>query len=75
MTQEKERLEVERSLEQLNSELMVRKAQFKCLKEQGESYLIKVQRAYHDKLNDDGIYQDGINGAELWPFGWLVHPP
>ncbi|WP_431648745.1 DUF935 domain-containing protein [Enterobacter hormaechei] len=22
---------------------------------------------------DDGSYQDGLNGAELWPFGWLVH--
>lgn len=22
---------------------------------------------------DDGSYQDGKNGAELWPFGWLVH--
>lgn len=22
---------------------------------------------------DDGTYQDGKKGAELWPFGWLVH--
>lgn len=22
---------------------------------------------------DDGSYSDGINGGELWPFGWLVH--
>ncbi|KNC89697.1 DUF935 domain-containing protein [Trabulsiella odontotermitis] len=22
---------------------------------------------------DDGSYQNGISGSELWPFGWLVH--
>jgi phage gp29-like protein len=22
---------------------------------------------------DDGSYQDGKSGSELWPFGWLVH--
>lgn len=55
MTQEKERLDVERSLAQQHSELVVLKAQFQRLKEQRETFLVKVQREYHDKLNDAQI--------------------
>lgn len=29
---------------------------------------------HNDELRlDDGSWQDGLNGSELWPFGWLVH--
>ncbi|EKN5996293.1 DUF935 domain-containing protein [Yersinia enterocolitica] len=29
---------------------------------------------HNDEIRlDDGSQQDGKNGAELWPFGWLVH--
>jgi RTX toxin transport system membrane fusion protein len=55
MTQEKERLDVERSLAQQNAELAVLKALFQRLKEQRETFLVKVQREYHDKLNDARI--------------------
>jgi phage gp29-like protein len=30
--------------------------------------------SHGDELRlDDGSYQDGKSGAELWPFGWLIH--
>lgn len=55
MTQEKERLDVERSLTQQHAELAVLKAQFQRLKEQRETFLAKARREYHDKLSDARI--------------------
>lgn len=52
MTQEKERLDIERALAQQHAELAVLKAQHQRLKEQRETFLAKVQREYHDKLNE-----------------------
>lgn len=51
LEQEKERLEIERSLSQQHADLAVLKAQYKSLVERKESYLAKTQREYFDKLN------------------------
>uniref|UniRef100_UPI0037DCD64E HlyD family type I secretion periplasmic adaptor subunit n=1 Tax=Xenorhabdus griffiniae TaxID=351672 RepID=UPI0037DCD64E len=50
--QEKERLEVERSLSQQHAELTVLEEQYQGLQESRERYLAKINREYYDQLNE-----------------------
>ncbi|WP_340621305.1 HlyD family type I secretion periplasmic adaptor subunit [Xenorhabdus siamensis] len=50
--QERERLEVERSLSQQHAELAVLEEQYQGLQESREHYLAKINREYYDQLNE-----------------------
>ncbi|NOI77364.1 HlyD family type I secretion periplasmic adaptor subunit [Vibrio coralliilyticus] len=51
LEQEKERLELERSLSQQHADMAVLKAEYQSLVERRESFLAKTRREYYDKLN------------------------
>ncbi|WP_289997843.1 HlyD family type I secretion periplasmic adaptor subunit [Photorhabdus laumondii] len=52
LEQEKEKLEIERTLSQQHAELAVLKEQYQVLKESRERYLAKTRREYYDQLNE-----------------------
>lgn len=52
LEQERERLEIERSLSQQNAEINVLLAEYQSKQEQRDSYLAKIRREYYDKLNE-----------------------
>ncbi|MDB6369407.1 HlyD family type I secretion periplasmic adaptor subunit [Photorhabdus bodei] len=52
LEQEKEKLEIERTLSQQHAELTVLKEQYQVLKESRDRYLAKTRREYYDQLNE-----------------------
>ncbi len=52
LEQEREKLEIDRSLSQQHAMIDVLQAEYKSKKEQRSGYLAKVRREYYDKLNE-----------------------
>ncbi|WP_102525436.1 HlyD family type I secretion periplasmic adaptor subunit [Vibrio tapetis] len=52
LEQEREQLEIERTLSQQYTQIDVLKAEYKSKQEQRKSYLAKIRREYYDKMNE-----------------------
>lgn len=68
LEQERERLEVDRSLAQLQAAVSVLQAEYKSKQEQRSSYLAKIRREYYDKLaeahNAIAVMEQGLIKAK-----------